>query len=83
MQPWCREIGVSKMDLPSQSTDLNLTEYLWYEFECRLFSQKNRPSSLPALTSAVMNVWESILKATYQKLVNSRKDFSDVCRLPY
>ncbi|GFU13025.1 transposable element Tcb1 transposase [Trichonephila clavipes] len=65
------EMGVEKLDWPSQSTDLNPTEHLWDELERRLRSQPNRSSSLQALTSAVVDAWKAIPMVTYQKLVES------------
>ncbi|GFX60158.1 DNA mismatch repair protein Msh6 [Trichonephila clavipes] len=42
------------------SPDLNPTEHLWDELECRLRSQPNRSSSPKALTPAVMDAWKAI-----------------------
>ncbi|GFW15970.1 transposable element Tc1 transposase [Trichonephila clavipes] len=70
-QTWLDEMGVQKLNWPSQSPDLNPIEHLWDELERRLRSQPNRPSSLQTLTSAVMDVWKAIPMATYQKLVES------------
>ncbi|GFV31925.1 transposable element Tcb1 transposase [Trichonephila clavipes] len=70
-QTWFDEMGVQKLDWPSQSPDLNPVEHLWDELERRLRSQPNRPSSLQALPSAVMNTWKAIPMVTYQKLVES------------
>ncbi|GFU94529.1 transposable element Tc1 transposase [Trichonephila clavipes] len=70
-QTWFDEMGVQKLDCPSQSPDLNPIEHLWDELERRLRSQPNRPSSLQALTSAVMDAWKAIPMITYQKLVKS------------
>jgi transposase len=70
-QTWFDEMGVQKLDWPSQSPDLNPIEHLWDELERRLRSQPNRPSSLQALTSAVMDAWKAIPMVTYQKLVES------------
>ncbi|GFS84185.1 transposable element Tc1 transposase [Trichonephila clavipes] len=68
---WFDEMSVQKLDLPSQSPDLNLIEHLWDELQRRLRSQPNRPSPLQALISAVMNVWKAIPMVTYQKFVES------------
>src|SRR5215813_7771590 len=59
-QEWFDEMGVQKLDWPSQSPDLNPIEHFWEELERRLCSQPNRPSLLQALTSTVMDAWKSI-----------------------
>ncbi|GFU05230.1 QLQ domain-containing protein [Trichonephila clavipes] len=64
-------MGVQKLDWISQSRDINPVEHLWDELERRLRSQPNQPSSLQALTSAVMDAWKAIPMLTYQKLVES------------
>ncbi|GFV79760.1 QLQ domain-containing protein [Trichonephila clavipes] len=64
-------MGVQKLDWPSQNTDLSPMELFWDELEHRLRSQPNRPSSLQAFTSAVMDAWKAIPMVTYQKLVES------------
>ncbi|GFX03650.1 QLQ domain-containing protein [Trichonephila clavipes] len=64
-------MGVQKLAWPSQSPDLNPIVHLWDELELRFRSQPNRPSSLQALTSAVMDAWKGIPMVTYQKLVES------------
>ncbi|KAF8783444.1 hypothetical protein HNY73_013603 [Argiope bruennichi] len=50
------EMGIQKLDFPSQIPGLNPTEHLLDELERRLRSQPNRPSSLQALTSALVDV---------------------------
>ncbi|GFS47775.1 hypothetical protein TNCV_3597891 [Trichonephila clavipes] len=59
------EMGVQKLAWPSQSPDVNPIEDLWDELERRLRSQPNRPSSLQALTSAVMDAWKAIPMVTF------------------
>ncbi|GFW28670.1 transposable element Tcb1 transposase [Trichonephila clavipes] len=70
-QTWFDEMGVQKLDWPSKSPDLSPVEHLCDELEPRLHSQSNQPSSLQALTSAVMDAWKAIPVFTYQKLVKS------------
>ncbi|GFV48017.1 QLQ domain-containing protein [Trichonephila clavipes] len=60
-----------KLNWPSKSPDLNPIEHLWDESERRLRSQPNRPSSLQAFTSTVMDARKAIPMVTYQKLVES------------
>ncbi|GFX98391.1 transposable element Tcb1 transposase [Trichonephila clavipes] len=67
-QTWFDKMGVRKLDWPSQNPDL---EHLGDESERRLRIQPNRPSSLQALTSAVMDAWKAIPMVTYQKLVEN------------
>ncbi|GFV74523.1 transposable element Tcb1 transposase [Trichonephila clavipes] len=50
---------------------LNHVEHLWDELERRLRCQPNRPSSLQALPSAVMDAWKVIPMVIYQKLVET------------
>ncbi|GFW28309.1 transposable element Tcb1 transposase [Trichonephila clavipes] len=68
---WFDEMSVQKLEWPSKSPDLNPTEHLWDELDRRLRSQPNRPSSLQAHTSAVMDAWKAVPMVTYQKLVES------------
>ncbi|GFU52895.1 transposable element Tc1 transposase [Trichonephila clavipes] len=63
--------GCSKTGLVFSDPDQNPIEHLWDELERGLRSQPNRPSSLQALTSAVMDAWMAIPMVTYQKLVES------------
>ncbi|GFX33707.1 transposable element Tcb1 transposase [Trichonephila clavipes] len=70
-QMWFDEMGVQKLNWSSQSPDLNTIEHLWNELQRILRSQPNRPSSLQAPTSAVMDAWKAIPMVTYQKLVES------------
>ncbi|GFX92295.1 transposable element Tc1 transposase [Trichonephila clavipes] len=70
-QTWFDEMGVRKLDWPSKSHDLNPIEHISDELERRLCSEPNRPSSLQALTSPVMDAWNAVPMVTYEKFVES------------
>jgi hypothetical protein len=57
---------ILEMDWPSQSPDLNPTEYLWDESEHRLRSRSQRPTSLTAL---VTDLQAAIPPETFRHLV--------------
>ncbi|GFU01621.1 transposable element Tc1 transposase [Trichonephila clavipes] len=65
------EMGAQKLGWTLQSPNLNPIEHFWDELERRISSQRNRSSSLQALTSAVMDAWKTIPMVTYQKLMES------------
>ncbi|GFW24546.1 regulator of chromosome condensation 2 [Trichonephila clavipes] len=48
-----------------------ISNKFWDELDRRLRSQPNRPSSLHALTSPMMDAWKAVPMVTYQKLVES------------
>jgi hypothetical protein len=65
---------VPEMDRPAQSPDLNPTEHPWNELECRLLSGPQRPTSLTALATALLEEWVAILLETLRHLVGSLPD---------
>ena len=65
------EISVEELDVPAQSPELNPIEHLWDELDCRLRARRNRPTSLPDLTHAVVAEWKQILAAMVQHVVES------------
>jgi transposase len=48
------------MDWPTQSPDLNPIEHLWDELERRFRSRPQRPMSLTALATALLEEWAAI-----------------------
>ena len=62
---------VEELDWPAQSPDLNPIEHLWDELERRLRTRSNRPTSVPALTSALVVEWKQVPAAMFQHLVES------------
>ena len=55
----------------TQSPDLNLTEHLWDELECRLRASPNRPPSVPDFTNALVAEWKPVPAEMFQHLVES------------
>jgi hypothetical protein len=62
---------VREMDCPAQSPDLNPIEYLWDEFDGRLRSRPQRPTSPTALATALLEEWTAIPTETFRHLMES------------
>jgi hypothetical protein len=62
---------VPEMDWPARSPDLNPTEHLWDELECRLQSGPQHPTSLTTLATALQEEWAAIPPETFRHLVES------------
>ena len=58
IQKWFVEIGVEEIDWPAQIPDLNPIKHLWDELERRLRARRNRPTSMPDLTLALVAEWK-------------------------
>jgi hypothetical protein len=61
--------NVPEMDWLAQSPDLNPTEYPWDELELRLRSGPQRPTSLTALATALLEECAAIMPETFRHLV--------------
>jgi hypothetical protein len=62
---------VKKLDWPAQSPDRNSINHLWDELERRLRARPSRPTSVPALTNALVAEWKQAPAAMFQQLVES------------
>ena len=60
---------MEELDWPAQSPDLNPIEHLYYELERRLRARTIRPTSVPDLTTALVNEWKQEPAATFQHLM--------------
>jgi hypothetical protein len=74
MREWFVDNKVPGMYWPAQSPDLNPTEHLWDELERRLSSRPQRPTSLPALATALWEEWADIPPEMFRHIVESLPD---------
>jgi hypothetical protein len=71
VREWFVDNNVPEMHCPAQSPDLNPTEHLWNELECRLRSRPQRPTSLTALATALQEEWAAIPPEMFRHPVES------------
>ena len=57
IQKWFVEIGVEELDWPAQSPDLNPIKHHSDELERILRARRNRPTSVPVRTNALVAEW--------------------------
>jgi hypothetical protein len=69
VREWFVDSNIPEMDWPAQSPDLNPTEHLWDELECRLRSGPQLPTSLTALATALQEEWATMPPETFRHLV--------------
>jgi hypothetical protein len=55
LKEWFVDNNVTEMDRPAQSPDLNPTEHLWDELECRFTSRPKCPTSLTGLATTLQD----------------------------
>lgn len=71
MNTWFVKAGLDKLDWPGETPDLNLTEHLWDEFECKLHSRPSCPGISADLSNALVVEWAQSPTTTFQDLVES------------
>jgi hypothetical protein len=74
VREWFVDNKIPEMVWPAQSPDLNPIEHLWDELERRLRSRPQRPKSLTALATALLEEWAAIPPETFRHLVESLPD---------
>lgn len=68
-QKWLDNSGLSILDWPSQSPDLNPIEHLWAELKYRVKKQITHPKNMDELWDVVQDEWEKIPPDFCQKLI--------------
>lgn len=65
------EVGITVMDWPARSPDLNPIEHLWDDMGKKVRSMQHRPQNLPELMLALQQAWENIDQAYVRSLILS------------
>ena len=73
-QQTLNELGITILDWPAQSPDLNPIEHLWAFLKVRLNGYETPCKSISELWERVQVEWESIPREYCQKLVESMPD---------
>jgi transposase len=68
---WLQDHGISTLQWPSQSPDMNPIEHIWWEVKNRLKHHETTPQNNDELWAQVQAVWNTIDKETCMKLVES------------
>ena len=66
---WLHNHGISLLDFPPYSPDLNIIENVWQYLEVRV--EKRRPSTVEELQDVIAEEWEKIPKELLTKLAHS------------
>jgi transposase len=70
---WREEIGLTKLDWPATSPDLNPIEHLWYQIKC-LIEKKERPTRQEFMFAQVEEAWNELPQENIEKLIRSMPD---------
>lgn len=65
------EVGITRMNWPAYSPDMNPIEHLWDILGRRLRSRIAAPASLYELRAALLEEWENIPQEVIQQLIGS------------
>ena len=68
---WFEENGITVMDWPPQSPDLNPIEHLWHTLKYQLRMYSKPPESVAELWERVQDEWNKIPVETVQNLIDS------------
>ena len=65
------ELGITIMDWPSQSPDLNPIEHVWAYIKAKLRKRVDKPSNLDQLYEHIQQEWAAIPQRVMNNLVES------------
>lgn len=68
---YLRDVGITTMEWPARSPDLNPIEHLWDELKRRVRARAPAPMTLPALKLAIEEEWNTIPQDTIVTLIRS------------
>jgi len=68
---WFDESGVSVLDWPAQSPDMNIIEHVWNILKSRISMRPRRPRNLGELWEVAQEEWYSITPEQIQHLYHS------------
>lgn len=74
VRDYLQEVGISVMQWPARSPDLNPIEHLWDHLKRKVRSRDPAPTTLPELEEAVIEEWASISQEELLKLVRSMRE---------
>ena len=63
--------GITRMDWPARSPDLNPIEHMWNELQIRLSARQVQPKSLQELGVILVQEWNNIPQKSIRKLIGS------------
>lgn len=74
VRDYLQDVGISVMQWPARSPDLNPIEHLWDHLKRKVRSRDPAPTTLQELKDAVIEEWDTIPQEEILKLVRSMRD---------
>ncbi|KAJ8716482.1 hypothetical protein PYW07_003109 [Mythimna separata] len=68
------DVGITAMEWPARSPDINPIEHVWDELKRRVRAKKPAPMCLQDLQNAIEEQWNSIPQEFLEKLIRSMKN---------
>src|SRR6056300_433830 len=65
--------GITRMDWPARSPDLNPIEHMWNELQVRLSASQSQPRSLQELGVMLFQEWNNIPQRSIRNLIGSMR----------